>query len=72
MLRTLYRNKLFRVYDSLSVFAIPEFSAIGSGADFAIAAMHLGNEPKVAAKVASELDLYCAGQIDEVVHSNHN
>lgn len=63
-----FRKKLFRVFDSLSVFTVPEFSAIGSGSDFAIAAMHLGKDPKTAAKVASELDVFCSGQIEEVFH----
>jgi len=63
-----FRGKLFRVYDSLSVFEIPEFSAIGSGSQFAIAAMHLGHEPKIAAQVAADLDLHCSGEIDVMVH----
>jgi ATP-dependent protease HslVU (ClpYQ) peptidase subunit len=63
-----YRDKLFRVYDSLSVFSVPQHAAIGSGQDFAVAAMHLGRSAVDAAKVASELDLYCSGTIDTLKH----
>lgn len=63
-----YRNKLFRVYDSLAVFDIPAHAAIGSGQDFAIAAMHLGRSASDAARVAADLDLYCSGTIDTLSH----
>jgi ATP-dependent protease HslVU (ClpYQ) peptidase subunit len=63
-----YRDKLFRVYDSMSVFAVPQHAAIGSGQDFAVAAMHLGHDATQAAAVAAQLDIYCSGDIDTVVH----
>ncbi len=63
-----FRGRLFRVWDSLSVFAVPQFSAIGSGGDFATAALYLGHNPKSAAKVAAALDLYCSGKIDTMIH----
>lgn len=63
-----YRGKLFRVYDSLSVFEIPEYAAIGSGTQYAIAAMYMGEMPKEAAGVAAALDIYCSGEIEELRH----
>lgn len=41
-----------------------EFFAIGSGRDFAIAAMHLGCDPKRSVEVACELDAYCGNGVD--------
>lgn len=64
-----YRDRLFRVYDSLAVFEIPSHAAIGSGQDFAIAAMHLGKTAADAARVAADLDLYCSGSIDTISHN---
>ncbi len=63
-----FRSSLFRVCNAMSVFRVPEFAAIGSGADFAVAAMHLEKSPKEAAGVAALLDLYCGGEIDELEH----
>lgn len=61
-------DQLFRVYDEMSVYFVPEFSAIGSGTDFALAAMHLGKSAKRAAEVAATLDLYCSGDIETSLH----
>jgi len=63
-----YKDKLFNVYDSMSVFAVPQYAAIGTGQDFAVAAMHLGHTATQAAAVAAKLDLYCSGEIDTVLH----
>lgn len=63
-----FNGELFRVYDTFSVFRVPEFASIGSGQDFALAAMHLGHSPKEAAKVAAKLDLHCSGKIDTLIH----
>lgn len=41
-----------------------EFHAIGSGRDFAIAAMHLGFDPERAVEIASELDASTGSGID--------
>lgn len=41
-----------------------EFTAIGSGRDFALAAMQLGHDPIKAIQVASELDAYTGGGVD--------
>lgn len=63
-----FRGELFKVYDGLDTFAVPEFASIGSGQDFALAAMHLGHSPKEAAKVAAKLDVHCSGEIDTMIH----
>jgi|SanBayMetagenome_1026888.scaffolds.fasta_scaffold72386_2 20S proteasome alpha/beta subunit len=44
-----------------------EFSAIGSGRDFALAVMQLGYDPVKAIEVASELDCFTGGGVD-VLH----
>lgn len=41
-----------------------EFTAIGSGRDFALAALHLGHDPVKAIEVATELDSFTGGGID--------
>lgn len=41
-----------------------QFHAIGSGRDFALAAMHLGHGPEDAVKVACDLDTYSGNGID--------
>jgi ATP-dependent protease HslVU (ClpYQ) peptidase subunit len=63
-----FRDRLFRVYDGLSVFEVPEYTAIGSGEDYAIAALYLGESPKNAAETAGQLCLGCNIQIDTVFH----
>lgn len=45
---------------------IDRFHAIGSGRDFAMAAMHLGKSAREAVEVASEFDIYTSGPIIEV------
>jgi ATP-dependent protease HslVU (ClpYQ) peptidase subunit len=39
------------------------FLAIGSGADYAMAAMHLGHDARTAVQVACDLDAYCGAGI---------
>lgn len=58
-----FEDRLFEVLKGADVFAVPEFAAIGSGTDYAIAAMHLGHGADAAAKVAADLDIYCSGDI---------
>jgi ATP-dependent protease HslVU (ClpYQ) peptidase subunit len=41
-----------------------EFHAIGSGRDFALAALHLGCDARAAVELASKLDAYTGGGID--------
>lgn len=43
-------------------------TAIGSGRDFAMAAMHLGKSAKEAVQVAIDLDSGCGNGIDVLVH----
>lgn len=43
------------------------FFAIGSGRDFAIAAMHCGKSAYEAAQIACLYDAYCGGWIDQIV-----
>lgn len=40
--------------------------AFGSGASYAVAAMHLGHSPAEAVKVASKLDVYTGGEIQVI------
>jgi hypothetical protein len=40
------------------------FDAMGSGRDYAIAALHLGHDARTAVKVACELDVSCGQGID--------
>lgn len=63
-----FEDNLFRVYDGLSVFLVPEYAAIGSGEDYAIAALYLGELPEKAAEVAGQLCLGCNIQIDTAMH----
>lgn len=59
---------LFRVYDGLSVFSVPEFEAIGAGEDFAKSALHCGKTPMEACVVACELSIYCSLPIKTMSH----
>lgn len=63
-----YKNKLFKIWGALDVFEVTSFAAIGSGGDFATAAMYLDRKPDEAVYIASKLDLYCGGIIDTLVH----
>lgn len=44
-----------------------EYFAIGSGRDFALAILHLGQDPAMAVRVASELDCFTGSGVD-VLH----
>ncbi|MEM6869115.1 MAG: hypothetical protein AAF528_12125 [Cyanobacteria bacterium P01_C01_bin.121] len=61
-----FEQKLFRVYRGLDVYEVREFEAIGSGQDFAKAALHLGHTPREAVEVACKLSLYCSEPITEI------
>lgn len=63
-----FGSSLFKVYSSLAVMKVPEFAAIGSGGDYALAAMYLGHSPEDAARVAAKLDPWCGGDICTFVH----
>lgn len=43
-----------------------KFHAMGSGRDFAIAALHLGHTAREAVEVACKYDVYCGRGIDEM------
>lgn len=45
-------------------------AAIGSGRDFAMAAMHLGKTSKEAVEVACALDAFCGNGIDVLTHED--
>lgn len=40
--------------------------AFGSGADYAVAALRMGNTPKRAVEIAAELDVYTGGEIQVI------
>lgn len=61
-----YDKKLFRTYGGLDIYEVPEFEAIGSGEDFAKAALHLGHTPREAVEVACKLSIYCSEPIAEI------
>lgn len=48
----------------------PQQFAIGSGRDFALAAMHLGATAEKAVEVASVFDSTCGGGVDFLTHQN--
>ena len=45
---------------------VNNYSAIGSGSKYAVAALYLGEEPKKAVEIAIEFDLYCSGDVQIV------
>lgn len=61
-----FEHKLFSVYGGLDVYEVREFETIGSGQDFAKAALYLGHTPREAVEVACKLSLYCSEPITEM------
>lgn len=61
---TAIAGKVIQVGSDFSVIDRGEFGAIGSGGDFAMAAMHLGKTPEQAVDVARELDLFSGGRTE--------
>lgn len=59
-------GQLFTVGHDFAVQPVEEFTAIGSGSEYAITAMHLGKNPKQAVEVASHLDLFTGGAVKEM------
>ena len=57
-------GRIIQVGSDFSVLDRGEFGAIGSGGDFAMAAMHLGKTPEQAVDVARELDLFSGGRTE--------
>lgn len=62
-----FEQKLFCVDGGLQVFEVKEFDAIGSGSDFARAAMHLGHTAREAVEVACKLSVWCNEPIIELM-----
>ncbi|MEL6157705.1 MAG: hypothetical protein AAFQ40_17250 [Cyanobacteria bacterium J06623_5] len=61
-----FSNKLFFVCGGLEVYEVQEFEAIGAGADFARAAMHLGHTARESVEVACKLSLLCSEPINDL------
>lgn len=57
---------VYEIGSDFSVMPVEGYTAIGSGQHFALAAMHLGKNPKQAVEVAAELDLFTGGSIREM------
>ena len=58
------------VYTIGAYFAVnhvDNFASIGSGAPYAITAMHLGKSAKQAVEIATELDMFSGGTVKEMV-----
>ena len=55
-----FAGELYIVCGGLEVYEASEFESIGSGRDFANAALYLGHSPKAAVEVACKLSTYCA------------
>lgn len=60
-------GEIYTVGWDYSVSNNGDFQALGSGSDFAVAAMHLGKSAKKAVEVAAELDLYTGGNVKELI-----
>ena len=63
-----FENELFEFCDTADVHVVPEYAAIGSGSDFALAVMHGGKGPAKAVEVACELDIYCSKPVRRKKH----
>lgn len=59
-------GQIYELGGDFSIMPLEGFGAIGSGAKFAIAAMHLGKNAKQSVEVASQLDLFTGGTIKEM------
>lgn len=57
-------GRIIQVGADFAVIDRGEFGAIGSGGDFAMAAMHLGKTPEQAVDVSRELDLFSGGRTE--------
>lgn len=60
-------GSIWRLEDKIVQFQVHEkFHAIGSGRDYAIAAMHMGKSAREAVQLASIYDVYTGGPVTEV------
>jgi len=58
-----FNKKAFQIY-GLYVSEIEKYKAIGSGGDFALAALYLGKSVKESVKAACHLSIYCEQPIN--------
>ena len=63
-----FENKLFEVFPGGDVSQVSKFSAIGAGADFALAALHLGHNVIESVEVAKKLSVWCNGDTQAMIH----
>lgn len=63
-----FQNQLFIVYGGIDVYKVEKFEAIGSGSDFAQAALLLGKTAKEAVEVSCQLSNTCAPPVKVVEH----
>lgn len=59
----IYSGKVFEI-QHFHIQEIKDFTAIGAGMDFALAALHLGHKADEAVAVACALSVYCEEPID--------
>lgn len=59
-----FRGKLFTVSNTVA-YPVETYYAIGSGRDFALAALSLGHSARESVEVATQLDIYVSGEIVE-------
>lgn len=59
-------GKIYDLGSDFSIMPIDGYGAIGSGANFATAAMHLGKSAKQAVEIATVLDLFTGGNVKEM------
>ena len=62
----IFNGKVFEV-QRFHVLEIKDFSAIGAGMDFALAALYLGSNVEDAVKVACELSVYCEAPVEHYI-----
>lgn len=58
---------VYTIGADFSVNHVDNFASIGSGAPYAITAMHLGKSAKQAVEIATELDMFSGGTVKEMV-----
>lgn len=60
-------KRCFCFYDYMDVVEVKQFDAVGSGMWLAIGAMEAGLSSKQAVAIAQKYDLYCGGEITEII-----
>lgn len=58
-----YQGHLFYA-NGFYIYEVTNFSAIGSGMEYALAALHLGHTAQGAVEVACQLNIYCAPPVN--------